>query len=489
MYKEILSIDAIALYPIVGGYNSYPVSLTVGYDEPIRATEIKGLWKWWTRILLESVIFRQKNCVVPYSEIDKVMEDIFGSEDRKSLVRIDVKVNDDFVSVAEKIWQFLRSFFQKGQVINQRNVSSQNNITIQAQSLNINIKNIYVVNINTYNNLKNIRVRRADRDPKPDDIFIVIDFDNKKISIRGVGELKLEGLDKYLTIDIMRDFLSIPRIRLDMLRYNNIGLKVENLDDRELNELVRIILDLITTVLIPKEVKFTISIKVDMERLKNEKNELDTNKVKKLEFALRSLFVYLILGAIGRMTNRGMGSLSPTPTRINCHDDNLCKDLKPLSENFSKISNEDEIAKFIKELVDFNKLEELSRNYINEIEITSKANKVFYISDYSLKYFYVKEILEPLKCLKALGELTLSNNVNDIVFARKILGSPRKRDDIRLPSAFRFKILYIANKYYLIWYLLDRYSNENSSHSLIKDYEKKIDYFIKNAQQKLGEVR
>ncbi|WP_241208545.1 type III-B CRISPR module RAMP protein Cmr1 [Saccharolobus islandicus] len=113
MYKEILSIDAIALYPIVGGYNSYPVSLTVGYDEPIRATEIKGLWKWWTRILLESVIFRQKNCVVPYSEIDKVMEDIFGSEDRKSLVRIDVKVNDDFVSVAEKIWQFLRSFFPK----------------------------------------------------------------------------------------------------------------------------------------------------------------------------------------------------------------------------------------------------------------------------------------------------------------------------------------------------------------------------------------
>ena len=502
MYEEILSIDAIALYPIVGGYNSYPVSLTVGYEEPIRATEIKGLWKWWTRILLESVIFKQGNYVVPYSEIDKVMEDIFGSEDKKSLVRIDVKVNDDFISVAEKIWQFLQDFFKKGQVINQRNVSSQNNIIIQVQNKdkkslipNVNIinipnvkiiKNVYVINIDTYNNLESIRVRRDDRDPKPDDKFIVIDFNNKKISIGGVGELKLEGLDKHLTIDNMRDFLSIPRIKLDMLRYNNTGLKVKDLNDRELNELMRIILDLITTVLIPKEVKFTISIKVDTERLKNEKNELDMNKVKKLKFALYSLFVYLILGGIGRMTNRGMGSLSPT--RIKCRDNDLCENLESLFNEFSKISDENKIIDFIRTLIDFDSLEKLSENWINEIGNTSKVNNVFYISTYSLKYLYAREINDPLKYLNALGELTLSTNINDPTFANEILGRPRKRDDIRLPSAFRFKILYIGNKYYLIWYLLDRYSDANSSHSFIECYKEEIARFIKNAQQKLGEV-
>ena len=487
MYEEILSIDAIALYPIVGGYNSYPVSLTVGYEEPIRATEIKGLWKWWTRILLESVIFKQGNYVVPYSEIDKVMEDIFGSEDKKSLVRIDVKVNDDFISVTKKIWQFLQDFFKKGQVINQRNVSSQNNIIIQVQNPNVKIiKNVYVINIDTYNNLESIRVRRDDRDPKPDDKFIVIDFNNKKISIGGVGELKLEGLDKHLTIDNMRDFLSIPRIKLDMLRYNNTGLKVKDLNDRELNELMRIILDLITTVLIPKEVKFTISIKVDTERLKNEKNELDTNKVKKLKFALYSLFVYLILGGIGRMTNRGMGSLSPT--RIKCRDNDLCENLVSLFNEFSKISDENKIIDFIRTLIDFDSLEKLSENWINEIGNTSKVNNVFYISTYSLKCLYTREINDPLKYLNALGELTLSTSINDPTFANEILGRPRKRDDIRLPSAFRFKILYIGNKYYLIWYLLDRYSDANSSHSFIECYKEEIARFIKNAQQKLGEV-
>jgi CRISPR-associated protein Cmr1 len=490
MYEEILSIDAIALYPIVGGYNSYPVSLTVGYEEPIRATEIKGLWKWWTRILLESVIFKRGNYVVPYSEIDKVMEDIFGSEDKKSLVRIDVKVSDGFISVAEKIWQFLQDFFKKGQVINQRNVSSQNNIIIQVQNPNVNIiKNVYVINIDTYNNLKSIRVRRDDRDPKPDDKFIVIDFNNKKISIGGVGELKLEGLDKHLTIDNMRDFLSIPRVKLDMLRYNNTGLKIKDLNDRELNELMRIILDLITTVLIPKEVKFTISIKVDTERLKNEKNELDMNKVKKLKFALYSLFVYLILGGIGRMTNRGMGSLSPiSPTRIKCRDNDLCENLESLFNEFSKISDENKIIDFIRTLIDFDSLEKLSENWINEIGNTSKVNNVFYISTYSLKCLYAREINDPLKYLNALGELTLSTSINDPTFANEILGRPRKRDDIRLPSAFRFKILYIGNKYYLIWYLLDRYSDANSSHSFIEFYKEKIARFIKNAQQKLGEV-
>lgn len=487
MYEEILSIDAIALYPIVGGYNSYPVSLTVGYEEPIRATEIKGLWKWWTRILLESVIFKQGNYVVPYSEIDKVMEDIFGSEDKKSLVRIDVKVNDDFISVTEKIWQFLQDFFKKGQVINQRNVSSQNNIIIQAQNPNVKIiKNVYVINIDTYNNLKSIRVRRDDRDPKPDDKFIVIDFNNKKISIEGVGELKLEGLDKHLTIDNMRDFLSIPRIKLDMLRYNNTGLKVKDLNGRELNELMRIILDLITTVLMPKEVKFTISIKVDTERLKNEKNELDMNKVKKLKFALYSLFVYLILGGIGRMTSRGMGSLSPTT--IECRNNDLCENLVSLFNKFSKISDENKITDFIRTLIDFDSLKKLSENWINEIGNTSKVNNVFYISTYSLKYLYAREINDPLKYLNALGELTLSTNINDPTFANEILGRPRKRGDIRFPSAFRFKILYIGNKYYLIWYLLDRYSDANSSHSFIEGYKEEIARFIESAQQKLGEV-
>ncbi|MFP3188256.1 MAG: type III-B CRISPR module RAMP protein Cmr1 [Sulfolobaceae archaeon] len=488
MYEEILSIDAIALYPIVGGYNSYPVSLTVGYEEPIRATEIKGLWKWWTRILLESVIFKRGNYLVPYSEIDKVMEDIFGSEDKKSLVRIDVKVNDGFISVAEKIWQFLQDFFKKGQVINQRNVSSQNNIIIQVQNPNVNIrKNVYVINIDTYNNLKSIRVRRDDRDPKPDGKFIVIDFNNKKISIGGVGELKLEGLDKHLTIDNMRDFLSIPRVKLDMLRYNNTGLKVKDFNGRELNELMRIILDLITTVLIPREVKFTISIKVDTDRLKNEKNELDMNKVKKLKFALYSLFVYLILGGIGRMMNRGMGSLSPiSPSGIKCRDNDLCENLVSLFNEFSKISDENKIIDFIRTLINFDSLEKLSENWINEIGNTSKVNSVFYISTYSLKCLYAREINDPLKYLNALGELTLSTSINDPTFANEILGRPRKRDDIRLPSAFRFKTLYIGNKYYLICYLLDRYSDTNSSHSFIESYKENIARFIKKCTTKVG---
>ncbi|MFP3234010.1 MAG: type III-B CRISPR module RAMP protein Cmr1, partial [Sulfolobaceae archaeon] len=264
--------------------------------------------------------------------------------------------------------------------------------------------------------------------------------------------------------------------------------RVKDLKDRELNELMRIILDLITTVLIPKEVKFTISIKVDTERLKSEKNELDTNKVKKLKFALYSLFVYLILGGIGRMTNRGMGSLSPlSPTTIKCHDNDLCENLVPLFNEFSKISDKNKIIGFIRRLIDFNSLEKLSGNWINEIGNTSKVNNVFYISSNSLKYLYVREINDPLKYLNALGELTLSTNINDPTFANEILGRPRKRDDIRLPSAFRFKILYIGNKYYLIWYLLDRYSYANSSHSFIESYKEKIARFIKNAQQKLGE--
>lgn len=462
-----MNIEAKALYPIVGGYNQYPVSLKVGYEEPIRSTEIKGLWKWWTRILIESAIERKRHGVTKYNDLNKLLEDFFGSTNFKSPIRVRIEIEDNFITIFKAIWDFIIRILENRKVTVKSENTQNLNIadTIIIPTININIGNSTIFKITENNHV--IRVKR-ENNPENNTLNITLDLNAKKLTAtlnNNQIELKLRDktLDKYLRLDKLSDFLSIPRIMLDLLKYNNKGVIVSNeITSTESEILADIIMEILTAFLIPKEIKFRIIVEVDKERINKEK----------LRFALYSLLIFLIMGGIGRISNRGLGSLSPLS--LECKDKELCGDLQSRFDNFKRISRDKELSEFIRRLI--NETMSMLNDEITKTIRMDKYKDIFFFSDSSLRYILAKQVKEPIKAINMLGKATSLRNVGGRNFAEEVFGSPRGSNKHRSPSLFRFKILEIQGKYYLLQYFLDKY--DKNKKRLIDKYKNKINEFI-----------
>ena len=460
-----MSLRLKALYPLTGGYNRHSVNQF--YEEFVRPTEIKGLWRWWNRVLFNTVSYANGGKLYTYDSIDRLFEDVFGSEDRKSAVRLEVisEEGDNFElteAEVDKVADYLKNY--KGKI----SLDFKDSLIVKAENTQIPIH--FKSNINIDKNKDLVFDNGLLK-------FELLGFSSTKIDATKVsGKEVLEG--------ILRDLIT------DYLEYFDIE----------------------------PEIEFTLNIYLDKKLDKKQEN-FDA----KLKFALYSLLLFIILGGIGRKTSRGFGSLSLLD--VECYDQELCgfydnkvKEIKEYIKN--QKSNE-----LVNSIVFNNEIKKLFER-INEGVSLCSRDFVYYLKPNLLDVKKIignnikdsiKRVLNAIankvapadgKCIKRI----INNEYGRKAFAlafngnREIRKNKNKKDrnldaasditvdtvdiylkkyvkkeyidiikrDVRRPSILRFKIIEVEGAYYLISYIL--YSN----------YLK--DELIDNISQKLQKI-
>jgi CRISPR type III-B/RAMP module RAMP protein Cmr1 len=76
----------------IGGYLGRPHDPSLKILETIRTSEIKGVWRWWTRILIATALYRRGYIIDDYNKLNELISLILGGE-RASLFDISLKLN------------------------------------------------------------------------------------------------------------------------------------------------------------------------------------------------------------------------------------------------------------------------------------------------------------------------------------------------------------------------------------------------------------
>ncbi|ACP34877.1 CRISPR-associated RAMP protein, Cmr1 family [Sulfolobus islandicus L.S.2.15] len=336
MEELLMSFKPKALYPLTGGYNRH--SINEFYEENVRPTEIKGLWRWWNRVLFNTVAYSTERKLYTYESIDRLFEDVFGSENKKSAVRLEV-------------------------------------ITDEGSDNHFELSNVELDKLIDY-----LR--------KYKEVKVNLDFRDNTLIIETEGSTKIPiSFKSNLDVDKIKDLVYKNKLlSFELLGFKSIKVGHTKISDKEvIKEILR---DLITNYLeyfnIKQEVTFTLNIYLDKSR------EHKQNFEDKLKFALYSLLVFILLGGIGRKTSRGFGSLSIVD--VKCYDDSICKKIEDLAKNFLTISSGNELKSKIESILDCIKNSCTDILYIgNNIlsEIDPKKNVVYFINS---DLFEVREI-------------------------------------------------------------------------------------------------
>ena len=464
MEKLLLSLKLRALYPLVGGYNRH--SINEFYEESVRPTEIKGLWRWWNRVLFNTVSYVKEGKLYTYDSIDRLFEDVFGSENKKSAVRLEV--------ITE---------------------GCNNRFEIELDKK---------VECSTVNCLRKKSCKRTTFDISGNELVIK---ERRKICNRiplayksnlNVNEIEsLVNNNKLLTFEL----LGFKRVNVDIAKSFNEETIKEILDN--------LVTDYLEYFNIKPKVEFTLNIYLDKS------SEKEKNFDAKLKFALHSLLVFILLGGIGRKTSRGFGGLSIV--NAECHD-GLCDEIYGIVNNLVN-NKESEIEKNLATVLPDIIFSQTIEQYFSEL-INNESYKLRSWNNNSdfFVYYFIKDInilginridtnvnRNGIEIIlnKISNELSASGNcLKNLImqemrrraFALAFLGNrkfrniyeiyPRileflcaeyiKREFVNLIgkerrlSNLRFKILEINNTYYTISYLL--YSNYlKDPNSSIKD--------------------
>jgi CRISPR type III-B/RAMP module RAMP protein Cmr1 len=75
----------------IGGYLGRPHSPSLKILESIRTSEIKGIWRWWTRILIATALYRRGYIIDDYNKLDELISLIVGRK-KASLFEISLKL-------------------------------------------------------------------------------------------------------------------------------------------------------------------------------------------------------------------------------------------------------------------------------------------------------------------------------------------------------------------------------------------------------------
>lgn len=452
-----MSFRLKAIYPLTGGYNRH--SINEFYEENVRPTEIKGLWRWWNRVLFNTVSYVKEGKLYTYDSIDRLFEDVFGSENKKSAVRLEV--------ITE---------------------GCNNRFEIELD------KKV------EYSTVKGLRKKNCKR--------ITFDISGNELVIKERGKICNRIPLAYRSNLNVNEIESLVNNN-ELLTFELLGFKRVNIDiTKSFNEeaIKEILGNLVTDYLeyfnIKPKVEFTLNIYLDKS------SEKEKNFDAKLKFALHSLLVFILLGGIGRKTSRGFGGLSIV--NAECHD-GLCNEIygmeseiekkglsrvlpnsifsQTIEQYFSELINNESyklrswnnnsdffVYYFIKDIniLGINRID----TNVNENGIEIILNKIsneLSASGNCLKNLIMQEMRRRAFALAFFGNRKFRNiyeiypRILEFLCAEYI-----KREFVNLIekerrlSNLRFKILEINNTYYIISYLL--YSNYlKDPNSSIKD--------------------
>jgi CRISPR-associated protein Cmr1 len=82
-------------YARIGGYSSRPYSLTLLLQEKIRTSEIKGVWRWWARVLLATALYKRGYNVTDLKVLDEYISEVIGSEESTSKLALKISYPEE----------------------------------------------------------------------------------------------------------------------------------------------------------------------------------------------------------------------------------------------------------------------------------------------------------------------------------------------------------------------------------------------------------
>ncbi|ACP44906.1 CRISPR-associated RAMP protein, Cmr1 family [Sulfolobus islandicus Y.G.57.14] len=488
MEELLMSFKLKAIYPLTGGYNRH--SINEFYEENVRPTEIKGLWRWWNRVLFNTVSYVKEGKLYTYDSIDRLFEDVFGSENKKSAVRLEV-------------------------------------ITDEGSDNHFELSNVELDNV--IDCLKASREEKVNLDFRDNMLIIEIE-DSTKIPI---------SFKSNLDIDKIKDLVYKNKLlSFELLGFKSIKIDTKISDKEVIKE---ILLDLITNYLeyfnIKQEVTFTLNIYLDKSR------EHKQNFEDKLKFALYSLLVFILLGGIGRKTSRGFGSLSIVYAK--CYD-GVCSDLESYINEILKVENEKELKDKLVQLIhniEHNVLFPDEKHRLEKVDFSNSMVYFYFTLGSFLEHtLFVNEadpnkvkcildtvseaVIKEGKCVQLIQNylaflvLFCGNRANE----KRVIDSTQCIDDYlkslvcnsfdfaswfvkysrifndkkRRPSALRFKILTMNNgKTFLLTYLLIpsyiEYITNNpvkvNYNKICKDLKTLADCVSKNVKSRQSNIR
>ncbi len=447
-----MSFRLKAIYPLTGGYNRH--SINEFYEENVRPTEIKGLWRWWNRVLFNTVANTIERKLYTYESIDRLFEDVFGSENKKSAVRLEVITEE-----------------------------CNNRFEIELD------RKVECSTVNTVNCLRKKNYKRATFDISGNELVIK---EGRKICNRiplayrsnlNVNEIEsLVNNNELLTFEL----LGFKKVHVDI---------ANSFSEKTIKEILdNLVTDYLEYFNIKPKVEFTLNIYLDKS------SEKEKNFDAKLKFALYSLLVFILLGGIGRKTSRGFGSLSIVYAK--CYD-GVCSDLESYINEILKVENEKELKDKLVQLihnieykvpfpdekhrlvkVDFNNnmvyfyftlgsflehtlfVNEADPNKVKCIldtvsEAVTKEGKCIQLIQNYLAFLVLfcgnraneKSVIDNTQCIDDYLKSLACNSFDFASWRGKY--SSIFNDKKRRPSALRFKILTINNgKTFLLTYLL-----------------------------------
>jgi CRISPR-associated protein Cmr1 len=493
--RKVISLEVELVYPRIGGYKAAPCSIDLNMCEPPRATEVKGLWRWWMKVALATYLGS-------YSVAEKEVSKLLGGGENKhkqSPFTIVMRLSDEekkklleALENAKKIYNALNALTNKIIGVAQQIMSElKNRLNETAKDVcpELEFKPQPLLRINVSGSARfraNIGRELRDALIKAGVISSIDEYPKicKKHS-KGKGyECKLTyEIIKRLLGDSGIDVTAIYRKLVDELplaevpRYMLLIMKrkgeesslplCSNVDQQKLEGFRKYLKRVSEELALPDRVKVVI----DVYRNSNVDGE-------RLRFAIATLLLALVLGGLGGITRRGFGSI--LRVSIVEHHSDVEEETRLVKEIFNA-RNKEELMQSIQKLV--NHCRELAKRVLN-INTESAEQEVPLVPVLTENYFGLNIIecncKDELKLLKIIGDSCLKqkwkNKCGEKVKARGglyhtwILGLPRgqikgnevnsgygidqgkKVDPGRRASAIHLKMLSVGDKMYVLVY-------------------------------------
>lgn len=308
----VLTVNVDIMMPRTGGYNARPYSSKLQLYEPPRPSEIKALWRWWLRVVLSGVYGGQKD----YDELDKEASEILGGTQNQSLFSLIIDI-DDYEQMLERIRCRVKRFEQLLLDVIKKIAEKYNSCKELKDMATLKLKLLPILidftNKGTSKNLRQIIKKEFGLKPE---------FSGNNAKIRIDSSEKLLKLVESLGIDFDKETVElydkivkltkIPRISLlkqprkedsedDSFRFNSIQNTDCKISESNRRFLKRMVEDIAYMAAAPNRINARIIV------IRNKNKKLGSEK---LELAIASLLLSLLLGGLGSMSRRGFGSLA-----------------------------------------------------------------------------------------------------------------------------------------------------------------------------------
>lgn len=319
----------------LGSYKATPYSLNLNLLNEPTTNSLKGVWRWWARIAIVGAYSGKAN----YKKVNKHLNKLLGGAERNEGVSLfklevsDIEFPPNFKDRIAKISDGIDEFYKKAEdfLITQEPLLKLPQNTIVSVKLNPFAPKITIENkripLGRYKNRIDDIIKRGPLK----DYFVDSQFVSKHNRI----EIKLR-------IPELNTYPQIPRIRLLLMKKEaeEDTLTKNSVESEEEKEKIKRYLERVKeemSILVSEGLKFKVSL-------------YGNGEVEKVNFALSSLLLSLILGGIGSITKRAFGSLKILSFKFK---DSLKID-KEIEEIFQELVNKefskDELKRILERL-------------------------------------------------------------------------------------------------------------------------------------------